>query len=79
MTEEKKEWLSVSEVARILDCTIQNVHYLIKGRIRPNAKRKKMSFPKFQKVKTTKIGHNLISYSIHITEIENYLQKGEKS
>lgn len=75
---EVKEWLSVSEVAKLIGCSVQNVHYLIKGRVRPNAKRKKISSQRFKKVKTTKIGQNLISYHIHISEVEKYF-KGDKS
>ncbi len=76
--ETEKEWLSVSECAKILGCSVQNIHYLIKGRVRPQAKRRKISPRRFLKIKTKKSAKSAIIYYIHISEIESYL-KGEKS
>lgn len=75
---EEKEWYSVSEVAKILQCSIQNVHYLIKGRFRPLAKRRKISPRRFLKTQTRKTNRNTLVYFIHKSEIEKYLE-GEKS
>jgi hypothetical protein len=75
---EDKEWLSVAEVAEIIGCSIQNIHYLIKGRYRPQAKRKKISPRRFLKTQTRKTNKNNLVYFIHKSEIEKYL-KGEKS
>lgn len=65
-------WLTVTQVSEILECTVQNVHYLIKGRYRKSARRKKYTEPKFKKVKFIKRG-NMTTYLIHMSEVSQYI------
>jgi hypothetical protein len=78
----KKEsgWLTVKEAAALLNCSTQNVYYLISGIYRPSAKRKKITPPVFRSVKTIKKGKSYFTHLIDRNEVKVYLQnkKGER-
>lgn len=70
-------WLTINQVSEILGCSVQNVHYLVKGRYRKSARRKKFSEPVFRKVKYIKRGNILTTYLIHMSEVVHYINKHE--
>ena len=74
------EWLNVKEAAEFLECSPQNIHYLIRGLFRKNAKRKKIVPPKLKKVKFIQRG-KYTSYLVSREELTNYklsLEKGHE-
>lgn len=68
----EEEFISMKEAAEILGCTIQNVHYLVRGAYRSQAIRKKLVPPKFHNVRTTYRGRKYLSYEISKEEVINY-------
>jgi hypothetical protein len=71
--------ITIQQASELLECSIQNVHYLVKGRYRKNAKRKKIVYPILKDVKIVKRGSKLSSYLLSLEEVTNYLnKKGEE-
>lgn len=71
--------ITVQQASELLECSIQNIHYLVKGRYRKNAKRKKIVYPILKDVKIVKRGSKLSSYLLSLEEVTNYLnKKGEE-
>lgn len=72
------EFFTVTEASKMIGCTVQNIHYLIKGRWRKNAPRVRYRKPVFENVIKIR-GQRYSTYLIHIDDIQNYLKtKTEK-
>lgn len=69
-----EQFYTVTEASKLLNCTVQNVHYLIKGRWRKNAPRVRYRKPIFENVIKIR-GKRYSTYLIHADEITNYLKK----
>lgn len=69
----KDTWITVKQASEILNCTVQNIHYLVKGRHRKQAKRKKIVPPILTSIKTIRRGTKMTTYLLSLEEITNYL------
>jgi hypothetical protein len=75
----KDTWITVKQASEILECSVQNIHYLVKGRHRKHAKRKKIIPPILHSVKIIKRGTQMTTYLISLQELTNYLNtNGDK-
>lgn len=68
----EEEYITMQEAAEILECTVQNIHYLVRGVYRSKAVRKKIVPPKFNRVKVTYRGTKYFNYLISKEEVINY-------
>jgi anthranilate/para-aminobenzoate synthase component II len=78
MKETEIEWLTIKQVAEMVGCTVQNAHNLVRGRIEPKAKRRKIVPPVFREVKILKRGTRYNTYLVNSNEVSNYIQTKEK-
>lgn len=72
---EEEEYISMQEAAKIIGCTVQNIHYLVRGAYRSKAVRKKIVPPKFNNVKTSYRGKKYLTYLVSKEEVINYKNK----
>lgn len=68
-------WISVKQASELLECSVQNIHYLVKGRHRKHARTKKIVPPIFKSVKAIRRGTKMTTYLLSLDEITNYINK----
>lgn len=68
-------WISVKQASELLECSVQNIHYLVKGRHRKQARTKKIVPPIFKCVKAIRRGTKMTTYLLSLDEITNYINK----